>query len=102
MTAVTAAWPSVTVKLPVAAPSVTAAGPASVTSTVSGEASSLIVVVTLPAPPLTTRFSKLPPVADDTLTVKVSPESARASSIVAMLKVALEAPAGIVTDAIPL
>ena len=85
----------------VVAPSTTVPGPLRLTSTVSGAASSLIVVVTLLALPLTTRLSKLPPVADATLTTSVSPLSASASSIVAMLKVALLAPAGMVTAATP-
>jgi hypothetical protein len=61
-----------------------------------------MVVVTLLALPLTTRLSKLPPLAEATLTTSVSPLSASASSSVAMLKVALDAPAGIVTVATPL
>ena len=59
-------------------------------------------VVTLPAPPLIARFSKLPPVADTSDTVKLSLPSNSASSIVAMLRLALLLPLGMVTLATPL
>ena len=62
---------------------------------------SLIVVATLPDAPLSTRFSKLPPLADASATFSVSTPSASASSIVAMLKLALLAPAGMMTVATP-
>ena len=60
------------------------------------------VVLTLFAPPLICRFSKLPPVADTRLTPNDSLPSASASSSVAMLKLVLEAPAAMVTVATPL
>ena len=83
------------------APSVTLPGPVRLTSTVSGVASSTSVVVTLLAGP-TARFSKLPPVAPAMVTITVSPESAKASSSAATLKVAEVAPAGMVTVVTPL
>ena len=64
--------------------------------------SSTSVVPTLLLTALTTRFSKLPPVAETIVTVKPSVPSNAASSIVATSKSALEAPAGIVTVATPL
>ena len=51
--------------------------------------------------PLTTRFSKLPPVALSMVTVKLSAPSARLSSIVATLKLAALLPAGMVTVVTP-
>ena len=63
---------------------------------------SVIEVVTLLLTPLMTRFSKLPPVAVATVTVNDSAAtSSIRSSIVAMLNVALELPAAIVTEATP-
>ena len=63
--------------------------------------SSTIVVPTVLATPLIARFSKLPPVAVTSATLKVSAPSASASLIVATLKVVLPLPAGIVTLATP-
>ena len=62
---------------------------------------STMPVVTLPLVALTTRFSKLPPVALPIATVKFSLPSAAASSIVATLKLAELAPAGMVTVVTP-
>ena len=62
---------------------------------------STIDVLMLLALPLTARFSKLPPAALVMLTVKFSEPSASASSIVARLKLALEAPVGMVTLTTP-
>ena len=63
--------------------------------------SSTIVVPTALALPLMARLSKSPPVALTSETVKFSAPSASASSIVATLKVALLAPAGMVTLVTP-
>ena len=63
--------------------------------------STMPVVTDEPLPPASTRLSKLPPLAETRLTVKLSAPSASASLMVAMLKLALLAPAGIVTVATP-
>ena len=62
---------------------------------------STMPVVTEPALLLTARFSKLPPVAVAMVIVKLSAPSARASSIVATLKLAELLPAGMVTVVVP-
>ena len=67
----------------------------------AGVSSSLMLVVAAPLAPLMTRLSKLPPAALPMVTVKLSAPSASASCSVAMLKLALLAPAGIVTVATP-
>ncbi|MNY31281.1 hypothetical protein D3C86_1654380 [compost metagenome] len=58
---------------------------------------SMIEVLTLPLDELIARFSKLPPVAESILTTKFSVPSVILSSMVATLKSALLAPAGIFT-----
>ncbi len=60
-----------------------------------------MLVVAAPLAPLMTRFSKLPPAALATVTLKLSAPSASTSCSVAMLKLALLEPAGIVTVATP-
>ena len=62
---------------------------------------STMPVVTEPLAPLTTRLSKLPPVAAPMATVKLSGPSARASSMAAMEKLAELLPAGMVTVVVP-
>ncbi len=85
----------------------TAKPPASATlwldTAIAGAASlSVIAVVTLLLAPLMTRFSKLPPVAEATVTVNDSAAtSSMLSSMVAMLNVALLAPAAMTTEATP-
>ena len=66
-----------------------------------GVSSSMIVVVCAPLAPLMTRLSKLPPEALAIVTVKFSAPSPIRSCSVAMLKLALLAPAAIVTEATP-
>ncbi len=66
-----------------------------------GVSSSVIVVVCAPLAPLMARLSKLPPEALAIVTVKFSAPSPITSCKVAMLKLALLAPAGIVTEATP-
>ncbi|MNP42816.1 hypothetical protein D3C76_1366050 [compost metagenome] len=60
-----------------------------------------MVVVTLPALPLTARFSKLPPVAESIFTVKFSALSAMPSRMIGTLKVPTSLPALITTVATP-
>ena len=78
-------------------PSATVLVALSDTVVTSAGVSSLMTVVTLLAAPLAAMASKPPPPMVPSETTMVSPESAITSSSVARLKVALVAPAGMVT-----
>ena len=72
-----------------------------IVGTGSGRKSLSTIVVLTPAP-LTCSDSKLPPLALAICTWKLSLPSMALSLMVAMLKLALDEPAGIVTEATPL
>ena len=72
-----------------------------VADSVSVAVSSSTIVVVTDEVPVSCRLSKLPPLADTSCTVTVSLPSARLSFSVGTLKLALDAPAGIVTVATP-
>ena len=97
MTAVVEGFDSETVKT--AKPPSTTVG--ELTDSIGVSSSVIEVVAARRWLALMTRFSKLPPAALPIVTVKFSAPSASTSCNVAMLKLALLAPAGIVTVATP-